>query len=243
MRRSEVVTYGARPEPTVFFEDDFISYSTSATVDLATWFGTVGGTSDTITCIDSGTGGKLQLLTGTVDNDECSAQVNGESFKLAAGKRLKFQTLNLNANGNTLISQVGVFLGLSISSTTTMGADAIKIAGMTDFVGFLWDGTDLFAVAGKNATATAWTASTSISKIDTGLALVDATDIDLSFEYDGADTIRWYADGVLVATLTDAGTKTLIPDDEDLTPTIGAISLTGAAQTVTLDYISVEMDR
>jgi hypothetical protein len=133
-----------------------------------------------------------------------------------------------------------VYAGLAITDTTPVGNDMAN--AVTDYVGFMWDGTDLFAVSGKNASAS-WTSTTG-QKIDTGLALADDTIAELQFSWDGIDTITYRVDGVLVATITDtAATKTTICQDEAMTPTFVGQSLSTAARIVYVDYVKVQQDR
>jgi hypothetical protein len=236
MRRNEITKYGYGDGiDVVRFEDDFVGVSFSATADTMPWLATLGGTSDAVAVIDDGPNGLLKITSGTADNEESSIQLNGESFKLAMGKRVRFGVKNIKADD---VSDLGFFAGLAITDTSVFGSDSAN--AVTDYVGFMADGSKLYAVAGKDA-ATAWS-----TKVDTGIALADDTFIsDLSFEFDGEGKVTWYSGSTKLAEIKDtAATKTLYPDNEALTPTVSVQTLAnGGSSNLTLDYLYAEQDR
>jgi hypothetical protein len=222
------------PAP-IIFEDDFTKTVLSTTADAGVWFYTEN--SGTVVMTDSAIGGKATLTTAaTTDNAQCSMQVNGEAFKL--DRKVEFRAIGVQVDD---ASVAGMLVGLGITDTDPFGNDTAN--AISDFIGFLWDGTDLFAVSVKNASVAAWPTATTGNKVDTGLALADATDVELAFVYEKGLAI-FYVDGVEATRISDyATTKTLIPDDQTLTPTVAVQELSSGARALLIDYVRVEMAR
>ena len=209
----------------------------SETANLGQWLVTVvdsgGDNGDIIVCSDAAPGGWLTITTNDAALDSNILQLNGEAFKLQAGKqtimeaRLKLSTVDTDW-----------FVGLAATLVTAESDNP-------DFVGVgNTDATaDIHAVTGQNA------ASGEIADIadrsgytatDTGSNWVADTFVTLRFEADGVSSVRCYVDGALKATHTAD-----ICDDVTLTPTI--ITKVNAAatgvETMNLDYIYVAQSR
>jgi len=196
----------------------------SQVADCGEWLVTVvdgdGDNTENITCADDAVGGQLAVLTNDKDNDSVEMQLNGESFKAAAGKTLIFETRLKGAD----VSEFDWFVGLSITDTTVMTA-------ASDRIGFECpDSTgDIDAISEKDSTQTT---------TDTTKDIADNAFVILRVEISGTTKARFFVDGSLVATHT-----TNIPDDEALTPTVCVRNDGGAANTLTLDYILVTQER
>lgn len=194
------------------FMDDFDHYV------AADW--TVTETGVATQALTDGDGGLLLITNAAADNDASFSQKVGESFLFEAGKKLWFDC-RFQVNDAT---ESDVVIGLQITDTTPLD--------VTDGVFFLKsDGaaTVDFLVE-KNNTAT------TTSSVAT---MANATNIRLSFYYDGKTAIKIFADGVHVAT----SVTTNLPDDEALTVSFGIQNGAAAAKTMTLDYIFVAKER
>tara|TARA_R100000808_G_scaffold22150_1_gene48068 strand:- start:463 stop:1260 length:798 start_codon:yes stop_codon:yes gene_type:complete len=197
-----------------------------------------GGTSsastdEVIRIADDGQFGVLELVTDADADDIWSMQLNGEGFKLDAGRTIVFETRIAIADADDF----DLFIGLGI-------ADDIPITAISDYVGFgMVDGDATpQAVTGKNSTGEAIVAGNGTSLSDLGAAndLSDGTAstnfVVLKFVATAAE-VKFYVDGTLTA--THAGN---IPDDEYMTPTI---SMRNGADSNTLfvDYIYCSQNR
>lgn len=165
-------------------------------------------------------GGRLLVTNAAADDDASFNQKVGESFLFATGKKVWFDC-SLQVSDAT---QSDVVIGLQITDTTPLD--------VTDGVFFLKaDGVatiDLLVEKDNTATTTSSVAT-----------LVDATDIRLSFFYDGVDKITVFADGIAVA----SSVTTNLPDDEVLTVSFGIQNGEAVAKTMSLDYLLVAKER
>ena len=159
-------------------------------------------------------GGVLLVTNDDGDNEEDEFQKNGEAYKLAAGKPLWFEA-KIKISDAT---ESDLIVGLCITDTTA-------IAAVTDGVYFLKDDddTNIDYHCEKNSTDTSG---------DTSVDIVAATYNRYGIHFDGAGTVSYWLDGVQVASST-----TNIPDDEELCITFGLMNGTGAAKTLSIDYI------
>jgi hypothetical protein len=69
--------------------------------------------------------------------------------------------------------------------------------------------------------------------------MVNDTFISLGFYYDGASSIQYSVNGVVVGT----SVTTNLPDDEDLTVSIALQNGEAVAKTMTVDYVFVAKER
>jgi len=214
------------------FEDGSL---VSETADKADWLQTlVDGDSDggdVTAIVDDGPGGILVITTNDKTSDSQELQLNGESFKLAVGKTLYFETRIAIDD----VDKADWFVGLAITDTTVMTA-------VSDRVGFecLHDG-NVDALVEQDSTQSLSDTTSDIA--DGTLATFATKSIKLAFFWDGVDSVFFYVDGVLKITKTDNGTTIVIPDDEAVTPTICV--KTTAAQVVNawIDYVAVVAER
>jgi len=164
-----------------------------------------------------GSGGKMRLLTGAVENDGVNLVGEPESFELTSDQVLYFGAFGCVLND---VTQSDFFLGLSVRDSAILG-------GVTDRIGFqsLDGSTDLKFAVEKDSTETLSAALHT---------LVDATAVDLEFYWDGA-ALEVFVDGVSVATPA----VTNLPDNEALARAIEFLTGEGAAQTLDIDKLVV----
>lgn len=206
----------------------------SETADKAVWLksSTDAGPDGADICIvaDDGPGGIWQLTCNDANGDQENVQMNGESCKLAIGKRLYYETSIALKD----VDKCDFFCGLAISDVDIIG-------GVTDRVGFqvLSDG-DIDCLVEQNDTETLEDTGIDITDC-TAIANFTAKKVRLSFLWDGVDTVYFYVDGVLKKTITDNGSTILIPDDEALSPAfvIHTDDAAAAVQTMFCDYLEI----
>lgn len=200
----------------VKFEDDFVVFKSAAADALVGWTVTLveGGAGETTVATQDGSGGELLITTDAADNDGANLQVIKESFELTSGQSAVYFGIRLKSGEAT---QSDFLAGLCITDTDLLG-------GLTDGVYFrkVDASTSVSAVTEKDSTETE----------ETGVLTFAAdTYYLLEFYFDGS-SVRFYVDGVLVATHT-----TNIPDDELLTPSLHFLTGNAAAETMTVDWI------
>lgn len=196
----------------VFFED----FQTYVAGD---W--TITSTGSPTTALADAAGGVLSIATGATDDNNSFYNKKGESFQFVAGKELWFKCRFSISDA----IQSDLIFGLQITDTTPLA--------VTDGVYFRKDDGDsnVDFVIIKNSTATTATAITTLS---------NSTMIVLEFYYNGVDSIKVYADGLLIHTAT---TLTNLPDDELLTVSFGVQTGEAAAKTLLTDYILAVKER
>lgn len=170
-------------------------------------------------------GGTLVLTsTATTDNDGASIQSAQECFSLSSGKQLWFEARLQVSDADDM----DVFVGLSDAFATNPEA----VLTSADRCGFQIDdgNASILCKAEKNGTE---------SSTDSAKDAADATNVVLSFYWDGKNKIEYSVDGALVATHTSN-----IPDDEQLA--VALFELSGSAtgtKSLTCDYIEVVQER
>lgn len=181
----------------------------------AGWSATKVGLSQAI--LLDGSGGKLRLQTGAVENDGINLIRIPEAFELTADQHLYFGAFGVTIND---VTQSDFFLGLAVRDTAILG-------GVSDRIGFqsLDGSTDLKAMLEKNTTETLTAALHT---------LVDATAVDLEFFWNGS-TVEFFVNGVSVATPA----VTNLPNDEALAVAVEFLTGEGAAQTLDIDRLTV----
>tara|TARA_R110000787_G_scaffold37078_1_gene94399 strand:- start:110 stop:799 length:690 start_codon:yes stop_codon:yes gene_type:complete len=205
-------------DPTKYltFWDDFIHepLSTEWTI-TATSAGT--GTS-AITTPD--THGGMALITSAAnENDGLFAQTIGETFLMASGKKAWLKT-RLNISDAI---QSDWIVGLHSTDTTPQDAT----------MRFLFESVDGAAAVYFNNDN-----NTTDSDSSTVATMVDATFLTLGAYWDGAGTIKLYADGVHVTTMSDI----TVPAAE-MAVGFGALNGSASVETTNIDYIFVAQER
>lgn len=205
---------GSNPDMFVYFND----FGNTADYAAADWTVTETGIATQAIASDEKYGALL-ITNAAADNDLSTQQLNEETFALDAGKKLWYET-RVKIND---VDQVDNFFGLCITDTTPLDA--------TDRVGFQLtdESASLDFLCEKNSVET---------KEDTEVDAVDATYVKLGFYWDGSNKVEYYVDRQKRGTIS-----TNIPNDENLAITIHHQNGEAAAQTCTVDYIFVAVER
>jgi hypothetical protein len=241
---------------TVLFEDFTDTASTKAAgngkfaiaADNTAWFVTEvdSGTGQTETVlgrpVDGGTsagaqGGWAEFRTCNADNDCLSVQLNGESFKLAYGKKLWFETQLIIED----VSETELFIGLADSGTDLYGAAGV---GVQNHVGFMCDGDGNIDCSVDEA-ATQSKSDTLYDFVDGSIATLATANVKhkLGFYWDGVGTVKFYVDGNLAGSKTDNGATILIPDATCLSPGFAILTQGNTDEAIFIDYIYVAQQR
>ncbi len=172
-----------------------------------------------VTISDDEPGGVLRIATASNAGDFASCQLNGEGFKVTAGKdiycemRLKFD------DGN----DTRWFFGLATTDVTGTTLGPI-LDGVVESIGFRQTtatGTDIFALVEDGSAETT---------VDTGVNVVDDTFLVLAFHVLGTGRVIYWIDGKEVASFT-----TNIPSGDAITPSMEVQGPT-ATSIVEVDY-------
>lgn len=207
---------GLDPAVVSTFFDDFHDFQITNSNELG-WISTEteGGGGDAAFSIDDAANGILKIVNDGADNDSVELQWHSECWKLATGKPLWFEARAKFSDA----TQLDMLIGLCITDTTA-------IDGVTDGVYFKKDDgdTNIDCVTMKDSTPEN---SAAVGTLGTDY-------IRYGIFFDGASTVYFYLDGVLVATHT-----VTIPDDEELTITLAHQNGEVAAKTAYYDYVKV----
>ena len=214
------------PDPTLYytFHDDFFNYNASEWIVTEVDTDSDAAVANAIT---TGAGGWLVLNVEADELDltqlqwaseESSAVV--EHFLMASGKKT-FMKARFKVSDAT---DTGILIGLAVTDTTV-------VAGATD--GFYFrkadTSTSLTCTMEKNSTEVSVTAAT----------MANDTFVTVAVEYDGASTMKVWADGVHVGT----SVAVTAPTDEELTVSLGINNGVEGAEALTVDYIFIAQER
>ncbi len=196
------------------FMDDFDLFT------AADWVVTEVGAGGTV-ALGNLTGGRLLLTTDVLDNDSEFLNKVGEGFLFETGKKAFFRAL-VNVSEAT---QSDFICGLQITDTTPLVA--------TDGVYFRKDdgAATIDFIAEKNNVEVASAAI---------FTVVDATDLELAFYWDGIDRIWFGVNGNALGSITPGAS---LPDDELLTISFGYQNGVAGAETMAVDFIYAAMER
>jgi len=176
----------------------------------------------TMTVVEAGAGGDSTVALGTghllittdnADNDGVNLQLKGEAFVPTASKPLYFG-VKLQIND---VDQTDILVGLCITDTT-------MLAGMTD--GIYFESVDESALI--SCVTEVGSTETQTDSVGT---LVDGADIILEFYAEDATSIKFFINGVLVATHTAGITA------EPLTPSIHFLTGETTANTCKIEWL------
>ena len=191
------------------------------------WRTNVDGSSDTITLDNGLTGGILEILHGTGDDEETHMTALNHGFALdASNARKVWWTCRIKTSD---ISGTGFFIGLASAN----GSEETDGNDLEDSVGFyVVDGaasTDLTLLTSVGDSETATSLST---------AVADDTWLTLSWYFNGSSVVA-YVNGTKKATVESS-----LPEDGTiLFPAIHAAAREGAANTISVDYVRCAMER
>ncbi len=209
----------AYPSPVCRYFNDFLIAADYAASDFVVTTTEAGSGSATEALAADEACGALKLTNDDADNDLDALQHTEEAWRLASGKKARFECRV--AIDNTAL--VDFFIGLAITDTTVLDT--------TDRVGFqLVNGSaDIQCLTEKNSTETNSSAEQSMPS---------GVYRRLGFAYDGAGHVKFYVDGEEVA---DHSTN--LPDDENLCFTVHIQNGSGAARNCMIDYIDIMQER
>ncbi len=204
-------------ENVVSYIEDFVNLPVDDTTgDPLAWTTTVveAGSGTTTFASTDASGGKAIITTAGNEDDGGNYQLNGESFETTSDQDLYFGTkLAINDADNT-----DIIVGLAVTDTTLLGG--------------LADGIYFESVDGSASISTVTEASSTETQNDSAGTLVDATEIELEFYYDGtAGNVEFYIDGTLVNTHT-----TNIPSTQ-MRVSVHFLTGEATANTCTIDWI------
>jgi hypothetical protein len=204
-------------ENVVEYIEDFVNLPVDDTTgDPLAWATTVveAGSGTTTFASTDASGGKAIITTAGNENDGGNYQLNGESFEMTSDQDVYF-ACKVAIND---ADQTDIAIGLAVTDTTIL-------AGVSDGVYFE-------SVDGSASISTVTEASSTETQNDSAGTLVDDTEIELEFYYDGtAGNVEFYIDGTLVNTHT-----TNIPSTQ-MRPSIHFLTGEATANTCTIDFI------
>ena len=241
----DMPAYELQPSKYFGFFDDFLvangatglavdeDMAQATAIDNVVWKTTVGGTSDTITLDNAQTGGVVAILHGTGDDEATFMTAINHAFAFdASSPRKLWLTCRIKTDD---ISGTGFFIGLASGTAGATEETDAEGNDIEDSCGFyVADGaasTDLTLLTSEDDNETATTLST---------AVADDTWMTLSYYFNGSD-IKAYVNGSLKATVSRGGTG--FPDGTILFPYISAAARESAANTISVDYIRICMER
>ena len=197
--------------------NDFMTYN-SGDWTITT---TEDGTGSATEAMTSGAGGQFLITNAAGDNDADFFNLKGESFKLSSSKRAYFSARFKVSDA----TQSDFVMGLQITDTSPLA--------VSDGVFFIKDDgdTNLDFIVEKDSTATDTTA------IHT---MADDTFVTVAWYIDPISSLVYYS----VNNAEPVGVvNTNLPDDEELTVSFGIQNGAAAAKTMTIDYITVIVER
>ena len=202
-------------ENVVSYNEDFVNFPVDDTTgDPTAWTTTVveAGSGTTTFASTDASGGKAIITTAGNEDDGGNYQLNGESFEITSDLDLYFGT-KLAIND---ADQTDLFIGLAVTDTTLLGGVA--------------DGVYFESVDGSASLSAVTEASSTETQSDSVGTLVDATEIELEFYWDGT-TVEFFVDGSSVATST-----TNIPSTQ-MRVSVHFLTGEATANTCTIDWI------
>jgi len=169
---------------------------------------------------------------GGADNDLSQLYPATATMTITAAKKAVFEAkIKVDKGSGGTIGQQELFLGLSSAQTGAdfMASDGLSMA-VDDCVGFVsYDGS---------ANINCIVRDTDVESVDTGATTyADATWYTLSWRYNGAGTVKFYANDSEIASLTD------IPEDTALTPMMFIKGGEAKASVLSTDYIFYARER
>lgn len=208
------------PDPTLWhtFFDDFNSYVAADWVVTETQAGATQA-------LTAGNGGLLLLTNSAADNDQNTIAKTPAAFTLDATKKSAFRARFKIDD----VTQSDLVVGLVVIDT------ALPSAGRTDGIYFYSDDESaaLNVTVRKNAT----TGANSAAAIAT---LANDTFLTVEWYYDGAGTLVYGVNGVLLGRLT--ADSTYFPDAA-ATVTFALQNGSAAARSATIDYLFAAQER
>jgi len=211
------------PDPTKshVYMEDFDYYVASD------WTVTEVGAATQVLLAAAGDGGRLFIENtpnGPAENDFSLNQKVGSSFTFTLGKKLWFDALFQISDA----TQSELAFGLQPTNSTGFPSDNSIFFFKDDGVSSI---SFITQKSGSSSTAVAI------------IPVTDATDIRLSFFFDGINTLKLFANGTVVRTPGNTSLGTTVPLDVPLRVTFVIKNGEDASKTMTVDYIMVAKER
>jgi len=216
-------------------EDDFTSFDVGDTTSKWT-LGQTNGTAALVSAeATTGLGGVVALTAANNDNDFAQIKVTstntGAPFKLTAssGKKLWFAA---RVYPSSIATDASYYVGLFNPGTTEIQADNTGAMHASTLIDGIYlrtlcaTPTEIDIAVAKNSTETE-------AKGAAGTLAVAWT--VLGFYFDGAETLSFYQDGVLIGSADMDATN--MPDDQGLTPALAVKSGTTTSFALNCDWI------
>lgn len=230
------------PSRWAVFEDQFTGgLDIAATGSQGQWYAYID-TSDTITTSTGVKSGAAVITTAATDNNSpgLSSGVSGSMFTFQVGKALAFETRIAVSS----IATMSIFVGLieeACNANNGWMADTQTAMADVDYVGFV--------VLGDTAASTVNAAFNTSGGTDTNAkaaahTLVANTYVNLGFRYaPSEDRVYFYVDGAKVASQTTVQIGTdEFPDGQELGVLLAIKNGSGAARTLTVDYVRAAVE-
>lgn len=206
---------------TVFF-DDFFSFSTTGEEWTIVEDAGAGGTDAVVDTVC----GVYEHYCDGDDNDEAYIATEGESWKLATGKELWFESKFTFTNSATT---AGVFvIGLMEGGGAANTMQDTEGGPLADYDGFCF-----FKESGDSYISFESSVATSQTTTTDEMAFVSGTTYRVGAHYDGATTITFYLDDVAQATA-----HTIAATGGEMNCVFGVKS-NGAEEYIAMDYIKI----
>lgn len=173
--------------------------------------------------IVAGHGGILALVNTGADNDVNQIQLTQETFRFASGRKAWMRARFKIGDA----TQSDLIVGLAITDTSSLASLPSD--------GVFWYKNDGAAALTFEVRKDGTSSSQAIA------TMVDDTYVVVGVYYDGKTTFTTFLNDVEVASPVTAITN--MPDDEELTVTIGVQAGDANADTLSVDYIEVLMER
>lgn len=234
-----VTSPGQALKPPAVYFDHFVAASFgsgeqkfSSTADSGDWLATQVGT-NTLVVRDDAQNGVIRITTGGTASDGMACQLNGESFKLQAGKDIVFEGYFQLGDADQSIFLFGLGITDTIPSTGWTDYVCFHTGSSTDLSsGVLYCGTGKDASGGSGVGQETSGVTHTSTNTSIGYTLADSTWVYLRAEINGTSSVKFYVNGDLAATHT-----TNLPDNEVLTLTLECKTGNSAAETFDCDYL------
>lgn len=200
------------------YVNDFHTYTAGEWTVTETQAGSTQGITST-----AGHGGILALVNTDTDNDVNQIQLAAETFKFASGRKAWMRARFKLSDA----TQSDALIGLAITDTSLLAS--LPSDGV--FFYKADDAASLTFQVRKDGTASSQTIGT----------MADDTYVVVGLYYDGKTTFTTFLNDVEVASPVTVTTN--MPDDEELTVSIAVQAGDANADTMSVDYIEVVMER
>lgn len=206
----------------VEFHEDFIQGSGwSATDDIGSF--DLVGSSATLTLSDVELNG-VAIITSN-STTATNIQQNGRPFKLAANRRITFETRVALTDADGM----SFFAGLCIPNVAPF------TTSLTDYIGFFTTNGVISFGCGKDNNNVPGSGTSGETDVASSVSFADTTWAVLQFVVNGTSSVDFYVNGTQVGRI-----EATLPDNEALVAHVGMV---GSSEVIWVDYVAVESDR